>query len=1334
MVEKRKETFERTLRKDVLGNPRIVNETGPPKNFRDIPIVPTAADILSTGKPYIRKNKVQGKFNDGEHYLDVQFRLLREDLVQPLREGILEIINEVPKPEKKQALKLYYQIKMIYPQCTKSGLIYRISFDTVNTKKTPWKHSRRLIYGNLLCFSKDQFRTMVFAIVANRDPELLSRGLFDIRLVNRDDAEYFKTSQQIQMVESNTYFEAYRYVLKSMQSFPAKSIPMSKYLVDCNTNVNVPAYLNERNASKYDLRDSLNISEKVSSQFNILDDTKWPTYEETELNNSQLNAFKHALTKEFVVIQGPPGTGKTHLGLRIAHALLKSKPSKEPLLIVCYTNHALDQFLKGLIDLGHKNLIRLGNRCCEELKQFSIRNKTKRIMEAAHLRSITSKYYNESNEKLNELQQEIKHIRKLKNIPYTERSFLMTKIEQCFEKARVVEKYINKGKFIGIETLEPFMLKKHKQYLHKYNARCTELSLHVFDIFLQLIGIQPDEIFNIFDSENSQEHTATEMDSDQDQTIEITGEGDTLADLWVTDDNQFLPPRKEKNEEIEAKDQPKTYIDSQGFQYQKPTKKKRMKAFRTYYQKYEAMSEQQAKAVVNPWQLNVEDRWRLYKFWLGEYSKVDASQVTQEIQRYEKSCFQVAELEKLENAIVMKNVNIIAMTTSSAARLNDVLEQIKPKIVIVEEAAEVLEGHVLTSLNSTVQHLILIGDHFQLRPNPSVYRLAKSFGLDVSLFERMINNGVQCHKLDVQHRMRPEISRYLHHIYPSLKDHHTVHYYPNVKGVTRNVTFINHYETESNIEIMKSKSNLHEATFLVALCRYFLQQGYKPNQITILTGYSGQIIQLKQLMPKNLYDGVRVAAIDNFQGEENDIILLSLVRSNDDDKIGFLGIENRICVALSRAKQGLYVTGNFDLMKEKSSLWHKIIQDAESNGHFSDTLTLCCHNHPKTFIKVKKAADFKQAPEGGCLKPCLYILDCGHTCERACHPNDTEHLEYVCKEICYKETCAIGHLCTKRCHFGTDCGKCTTLVQKTIPNCNHSQLIECHQDPAVAKCSNDCDKILACGHKCQRKCSQNCIRYSCLEFVNKKLPCGHFKDVPCYQDVKQTKCNAKCKQKLDCGHKCLGSCAECKMGKLHVRCEAKCEKTLICGHVCKGNCSEDCPACKEKCESRCSHGACGKECGILCSQCVKDCLWRCQHKVCGRKCYEECDRLPCNEPCNLQLACGHLCIGLCGELCPNKCRICDKEEVEGMFFGIKEANDARFIQLEDCSHIFEVSRLDLWMETQTEEKNNDLKFKECPKCRTVIRRSFRYGNVIKRILRDVENKKKTLTQIKDIAG
>lgn len=64
-------------------------------------------------------------------------------------------------------------------------------------------------------------------------------------------------------------------------------------------------------------------------------------------------------------------------------------------------------------------------------------------------------------------------------------------------------------------------------------------------------------------------------------------------------------------------------------------------------------------------------------------------------------------------------------------------------MVVVEEAAEVLEGHVITTLSQDCQHLILIGDHKQLRPNPTVYALARKYKLELSLFERMINNDLR---------------------------------------------------------------------------------------------------------------------------------------------------------------------------------------------------------------------------------------------------------------------------------------------------------------------------------------------------------------------------------------------------------------------------------------------------------------------------------------------------------------------------------------------------------------------------------------------------------------
>jgi superfamily I DNA and/or RNA helicase len=84
---------------------------------------------------------------------------------------------------------------------------------------------------------------------------------------------------------------------------------------------------------------------------------------------------------------------------------------------------------------------------------------------------------------------------------------------------------------------------------------------------------------------------------------------------------------------------------------------------------------------------------------------------------------------------------------------------------------------------SPADHLILIGDHQQLRPNPAVYELAKKFDLDVSLFERMIRNGMPFCQLKLQHRMRPTISSLIvPHIYKELEDHESVKNYENIRG------------------------------------------------------------------------------------------------------------------------------------------------------------------------------------------------------------------------------------------------------------------------------------------------------------------------------------------------------------------------------------------------------------------------------------------------------------------------------------------------------------------------------------------------------------------------
>ena len=157
-------------------------------------------------------------------------------------------------------------------------------------------------------------------------------------------------------------------------------------------------------------------------------------------------------------------------------------------------------------------------------------------------------------------------------------------------------------------------------------------------------------------------------------------------------------------------------------------------------------------------------------------------------------------------------------------------------------------------------------------------------------------------------------------------------------------------------------------------------------QITVLTMYLGQLFLVKKhLNSAQSVPGVnlvRVSNVDNFQGEENDIIILFLVRNNDEGHIGFLKIENRVNVALSRAKSALYVIGNADIVRRNSKYWNNVVSIFEESDALQDHLVLQCQNHKKTFSIVKEAKDFDKVGDGGCQEPCHYRLQCGHKCKR----------------------------------------------------------------------------------------------------------------------------------------------------------------------------------------------------------------------------------------------------------------------------------------------------------------------------------------------------------------
>ena len=573
-------------------------------------------------------------------------------------------------------------------------------------------------------------------------------------------------------------------------------------------------------------------------------------------------------------------------------------------------------------------------------------------------------------------------------------------------------------------------------------------------------------------------------------------------------------------------------------------------------------------------------------------------------------------------------------------------------------------------------------DHQQLRPTPAVHDLAKRYKLDVSLFERMVNVGIQCEMLNVQHRMRPEIATLMKHIYNDLENHESVEKYEDIKGMKKNMFFINHKYMEESSNQSHSHVNEHEAKFLVALCRYLLQQGYKADQITLLTTYTGQMYAIRDclqeedvikepLEPENdsSVGCVRVTTVDNFQGEENDIILLSLVRSNKDEKVGFIKIVNRACVALSRASKGFYWIGNFGLLSKHSDIWKKIVTDLKASSSIGNVLPVVCQIHNDE-ISVKTAEDFNtKVPMGGCQRPCAVRLKCGHACPLACHPSDRDHVEFRCQKPCEKKRARCDHTCPKRCWEVCE-QNCEIEVEKELPICGHTMLVRCDTNPVMLKCQKRCEKDLSCGHRCQSKCGESCTE-KCREIVKKTdWLCGHLVSIAC--SATPNDCFHPCEATLECGHTCSGTCGECRMGRIHKRCKLHCGRVLICSHSCMSRCKESCPPCSAKCENLCGHSECPEKCGEPCTPCHEECLWKCPHHACAKKCSEMCERPRCNEPCNQVLSCGHDCCGLCKEECI--CAECTP--VREIFFGTEENESARFLKLPDCQHVFEVTCLD----------------------------------------------------------
>ncbi|XP_055384835.1 RNA helicase aquarius [Condylostylus longicornis] len=292
--------------------------------------------------------------------------------------------------------------------------------------------------------------------------------------------------------------------------------------------------------------------------------------------------------------------------------------------------------------------------------------------------------------------------------------------------------------------------------------------------------------------------------------------------------------------------------------------------------------------------------------------------------------------------LLVKEAKIIAMTCTHAALKRKELVSLGFKYdnILMEESAQILEIETFIPLllqntfdgYNRLKRWIMIGDHHQLPPIIKNMAFQKYSNMEQSLFTRLVRLNVPTINLDSQGRCRPSISCLYKWKYNKLNDlDHVIsreEYKTANPGFAFEYQFINVGEFNGVGESEPNPffyQNLAEAEYIVAVYMYMRILGYPAEKISILTTYNGQkhlirdVINLRCAQNSLIGWPSKVTTVDKYQGQQNDYILISLVRTK---AVGHLRDVRRLVVAMSRSKLGLYIFGNLALFQNCPELQH----------------------------------------------------------------------------------------------------------------------------------------------------------------------------------------------------------------------------------------------------------------------------------------------------------------------------------------------------------------------------------------------------------------------------
>ncbi|KAL6557906.1 hypothetical protein OROMI_018256 [Orobanche minor] len=341
----------------------------------------------------------------------------------------------------------------------------------------------------------------------------------------------------------------------------------------------------------------------------------------------------------------------------------------------------------------------------------------------------------------------------------------------------------------------------------------------------------------------------------------------------------------------------------------------------------------------------VQDRFPFKEFFSNSLQPIFTGQSFEKDMHAAKGCFQhlktmFKELEECRafellkstidrsNYLMTKQAKIVAMTcTHAALKRKDFLHLgFKYDNLLMEESAQILEIETFIPMllqrqedgYARLKRCILIGDHHQLPPVVKNMAFQKYSHMDQSLFTRFVRLGIPYIELNAQGRARSSLAKLYNWRYKDLGDLSYVR--ENDVFCRANAGFCFDYQLvdvpdyHGRGETAPSPwfyQNEGEAEYIVSVYMYMRLLGYPANKISILTTYNGQKLLIRDVINRRCvpYDFIGsphkpVTTVDKFQGQQNDFILLSLVRSRF---VGHLRDVRRLVVAMSRARLGLYV-------------------------------------------------------------------------------------------------------------------------------------------------------------------------------------------------------------------------------------------------------------------------------------------------------------------------------------------------------------------------------------------------------------------------------------------